>query len=37
MPGDKHDSSRVTTSAFLGDAAERPDLRARLFAAVRER
>jgi GTP cyclohydrolase I len=34
LPGDKHDRSTVTTSAFLGAAAERPDVRARLFAAV---
>jgi GTP cyclohydrolase I len=33
LPGDKHDQSRVTTSAFLGEAAARPELRARLFAA----
>jgi GTP cyclohydrolase I len=37
LPGDKHDTSRVTTSAFVGDAAERPDVRARLFAAVQGR
>jgi GTP cyclohydrolase I len=37
LPGDKHDSSTVTTSAFLGEAAERPDVRARLFAAVQGR
>ena len=37
LPGDKHDSSAVTTSAFLGAAAERPDVRARLFAAVQGR
>jgi GTP cyclohydrolase I len=37
LPGDKHDTSRVTTSAFLGAAAERPDVRARLFAAVHDR
>jgi GTP cyclohydrolase I len=37
LPGDKHDSSTVTTSAFLGQAAERPDVRARLFAAVQRR
>ncbi len=32
LPGDKHEQSRVTTSAFLGEAAARPELRARLFA-----
>ena len=37
LPGDKHDSSAVTTSSFLGEAAERPDVRARLFAAVQGR
>ena len=37
LPGDKHDTSAVTTSAFLGEAAERPDVRARLFAAVQGR
>lgn len=37
LPGDKHDTSGVTTSAFLGAAAERPDVRARLFAAVQGR
>jgi GTP cyclohydrolase I len=37
LPGDKHDSSTVTTSAFLGEAAERPDVRARLFAAAQRR
>jgi GTP cyclohydrolase I len=34
LPGEKHDHSRVVTSVFLGEAGERPDLRARLFAAV---
>ncbi len=37
LPGDKHDTSGVTTSAFLGEVAERPDVRARLFAAVQGR
>jgi len=37
LPGDKHDTSTVTTSAFLGAVAERPDVRARLFAAVQGR
>ena len=37
LPGDKHDTSAVTTSSFLGAAAERPDVRARLFAAVQGR
>ena len=30
IPGEKHDSSAVTTSAFLGEMAQRPDLKARL-------
>lgn len=30
IPGEKHDASAVTTSAFLGDFAQRPDLKARL-------
>ena len=34
IPGDKHDDSRVLTSAFLGEFKERADLRARLMAAV---
>ena len=37
LPGDKHDTSTVTTSSFLGAVAERPDVRARLFAAVQGR
>ena len=35
LPGERHDSSCVVTSAFVGDMAERPDLKARLFAACR--
>jgi GTP cyclohydrolase I len=37
LPGEKHDAATVTTSAFVGQAAERPDVRARLFAAVQGR
>jgi GTP cyclohydrolase I len=37
LPGDRHDSATVTTSVFLGEAAARPDVRARLFAAVQDR
>lgn len=33
IPGDKHESSRVVTSAFVGDFRERADLRNRLMAA----
>jgi GTP cyclohydrolase I len=33
IPGDKHESSRVVTSAFVGDFRERSDLRNRLMAA----
>ena len=35
LPGERHDGSFVVTSAFVGDMAERPDLKARLFAACR--
>ena len=35
LPGGRHDGSFVVTSAFVGDMAERPDLKARLFAACR--
>jgi GTP cyclohydrolase I len=35
LPGDRHDGSFVVTSAFVGEMAERPDLKARLFAACR--
>lgn len=34
IPGDKHEDSRVLTSAFLGEFRERSDLRARLMAAA---
>lgn len=33
LPGERHDQSVVVTSAFVGDMAERPDLKARLLAA----
>ncbi|MBN2575745.1 MAG: GTP cyclohydrolase I FolE [Deltaproteobacteria bacterium] len=35
LPGERHDSSFVVTSAFVGEMAERPDLKTRLFAASR--
>jgi GTP cyclohydrolase I len=35
LPGERHDSSCVVTSAFVGDLADRPDLKARLFASCR--
>ena len=35
LPGERHDKSVVMTSAFVGDMAERPDLKARLLAAGR--
>jgi probable phosphoglycerate mutase len=35
LPGDKHDSSGVVTSAFVGEMRERPDLKARLLEAAR--
>ncbi len=34
LPGDRHDASRVVTSAFVGELRERGDLRARLLAAA---
>lgn len=34
IPGDRHQSSRVVTSAFLGELQERADLRNRLMAAA---
>jgi GTP cyclohydrolase IA len=34
IPGDKHESSRVLTSAFVGEFRERSDLRGRLMAAA---
>jgi GTP cyclohydrolase I len=33
IPGDKHEASRVLTTAFVGELQERPDLRSRLMAA----
>jgi GTP cyclohydrolase I len=36
LPGGRHGGSRVVTSAFVGEMAERPDLKARLFAACRD-
>jgi GTP cyclohydrolase I len=33
MPGERHDQSFVVTSAFVGEMADRPDLKARLLAA----
>jgi GTP cyclohydrolase I len=35
LPGERHDQSRVVTSAFVGAMVERADLKARLFAAAR--
>jgi len=35
LPNERHDQSMVVTSAFVGEMAERPDLKARLFAACR--
>jgi GTP cyclohydrolase IA len=35
LPSERHDQSFVVTSAFVGDMAERPDLKARLLAASR--
>jgi GTP cyclohydrolase I len=35
LPGERHDGSLVVTSAFVGDMAQRPDVKARLFAACR--
>jgi GTP cyclohydrolase I len=35
LPGERHDQSFVVTSAFVGEMAERPELKARLFAAGR--
>jgi GTP cyclohydrolase IA len=35
LPGERHDQSLVVTSAFVGEMAERPDLKARLLAASR--
>ena len=34
IPGDRHQASRVLTSAFVGELSERADLRSRLMAAV---
>jgi GTP cyclohydrolase I len=36
LPDERHDQSLVVTSAFLGEMADRPELKARLFAACRE-
>ncbi len=35
LPHERHDQSQVVTSAFVGEMAERADLKARLFAACR--
>ena len=35
LPGERHDQSLVVTSAFVGEMAERADLKARLMAACR--
>jgi GTP cyclohydrolase I len=34
LPGERHDRSRVVTAAFVGEMAERPDVKARLFAVA---
>jgi GTP cyclohydrolase IA len=34
LPGERHDRSRVVTAAFVGEMAERPDVKARMFAAA---
>jgi GTP cyclohydrolase I len=34
IPGERHGSSRVITSAFVGAFHERPELRSRLLAAL---
>ncbi len=34
LPGERHDRSRVVTSAFVGEMDQRPDLKAILLAAV---
>jgi GTP cyclohydrolase I len=34
LPGERHDRSRVVTAAFVGEMAERADLKARLYAAT---
>jgi GTP cyclohydrolase I len=35
LPGERHDQSGVVTSAFVGEMAQRPDLKARLLDAAR--
>jgi len=35
LPGERHDQSGVMTSAFVGEMASRPDLKARLLEAAR--
>jgi GTP cyclohydrolase I len=34
LPGERHDQSRVLTSAFVGEMQARPDLKARLLGAT---
>ena len=34
LPEERHDRSRVVTAAFVGDMRDRPDLKARLYAAT---
>ena len=34
LPGDRHQSSRVLTTAFVGEFSERPDLRNRLLTSA---
>jgi GTP cyclohydrolase I len=37
LPGERHDASEVTTSAFVGEMTDRADLKARLLAGARPR
>jgi GTP cyclohydrolase I len=34
LPGERHDQSKVVTAAFVGEMNDRPELKARLYAAV---
>jgi len=36
LPGERHDQSKVLTSAFVGEMRERPDLKARLLATAHQ-
>lgn len=37
LPGERHSESRVVTAAFVGEFDQRPDLKARLYAAAGDR